>query len=302
MSPEGAERMEWQQLEYFRAVAQREHVTQAAEALSVSQSAVSRAIAQLEEELGVALFDRRGRAVALNRYGKLFLRYVDRARSELAEGRRALADAAGAEHGIVAFGFLHSLGIDVVPRMIRAFRKTYPEITFELHQNAGEALMEKLRDGSIDLCISVPGLFEHAEATWATFKNEELVASVPHDHPLATRGAIRLEELADEPFIALKHGHTLRVVVDAACARAGFTPRIAFEGEEVVTARGLVAAGLGIAVLPQAPEQREGTNDLPIRPKLRRRLGIGWLPDRYMSAATVNFRKFMLDWSRENLQ
>jgi DNA-binding transcriptional LysR family regulator len=294
--------VEWQQLEYFRAVAQREHVTHAAEALSVSQSAVSRAIAQLEHELGVALFDRRGRAVTLNRYGKLFLRYVDRARLELAEGRRALADATGSERGIVTFGFLHSLGIEVVPRMIRAFRKTHPGITFELHQSAGEALLEKLRDGSIDLCVSVPGLFEHGEAKWATFKNEELVASVPHEHPLGSRRSIRLQELAGEPFIALKHGHTLRAIVDAACARAGFTPQIAFEGEEPVTARGLVAAGLGVAVLPETPEQREGTCDVPVRPKITRRLGIGWLPDRYMSAATASFRNFMLDWSREHLQ
>lgn len=294
--------MEWQQLEYFRAVAQRQHVTQAAEALSVSQSAVSRAISQLEEELGVELFDRRGRAVTLNRYGKLFLRYVERSQAELAEGRRALADAAGEERGIVAFGFLHSLGLEVVPNMIRAFRKTHPQITFELHQNAGEALMEKLHDGSIDLCVSVPGLFERDDAVWETFTNDELVAAVPQEHRLANRSSIRLQDLAGEPFIVLKQGHTLRAIVDAACAAAGFTPRIAFEGEESVTARGLVAAGLGVALLPETPGARKGTVDLRVRPKIVRRLGIAWLPDRYMSAATTRFRDFMLDWSRRQLQ
>lgn len=293
--------MEWQQLEYFRAVAAREHVTRAAEDLSVSQSAVSRAIANLEEELGVTLFDRRGRAVVLNRYGKLFLRRVQRAHEEIDEGRRELADATGSQRGIVALGFLHSLGVELVPRLIREFRVTHPDVRFQLIQNSGEFVMEHLHAGEVDLAISVPGLFERGSETWATLTNEELFATVPRDHPLAAKTAIRLEELRPYPFVMLKLNHTMRVIVEGLCRSAGFTPKIAFEGDDAETVRGLVAAGLGVTLLSAARTPRDDIHLIPVHPKPVRTLGLGWLDDRYMSPITRQFRDFVLERARDDV-
>src|SRR5580704_1204550 len=135
--------MELQQLKYFREVAKLEHVTRAAEKLFVSQSAISRAVTQLEEELGVPLFYRQGRAVVLSRYGCLFLEHVNRALSVLESGKRLLSEQTGEESGTVSLGFLHSLGVEMVPRLIKEYRRTHPMLQFILLvQRSGEKLME----------------------------------------------------------------------------------------------------------------------------------------------------------------
>src|ERR1700752_1531330 len=123
--------MELQQLRYFREVAEREHVTRAAEKLFVSESAVSRAVTHLEEELGVPLFYRQGRAVVLSPYGRLFLEHVTRALNVLESGKRLLNEQTG-ESGTVSLGFLHSLGIEMVPRLIKEYRRKHPGIQFAL--------------------------------------------------------------------------------------------------------------------------------------------------------------------------
>jgi DNA-binding transcriptional LysR family regulator len=151
--------MELQQLKYFREVAKREHVTRAAEKLFVSQSAISRAVSQLEEELGISLFYRQGRAVVLSRYGRVFLEHVTQALSILENGKRLLSEQTGKESGSVSLGFLHSLGIEMVPRLIKEYCRKHPKIQFTLLvQRSGEMLMKELAAGNIDLCLSVPGI------------------------------------------------------------------------------------------------------------------------------------------------
>jgi len=135
--------MELQQLKYFCEVAKREHVTRTAEKLFVSQSAISRAVTQLEGELGVPLFYRQGRAVVLSPYGRLFLEHVSQALSILEDGKRLLSEQTGEESGSVSLGFLHSLGIEMVPRLIKEYRRKHPRIQFTLLvQRSGEMLMK----------------------------------------------------------------------------------------------------------------------------------------------------------------
>jgi len=287
--------VEWHQLAYFRAVARLEHVGRAALELDVSQSAVSRAVALLERELGMPLFDRRGRSVALNRFGRLFLTRVDRAFGEIDEGVREIADADGAASGVIGLAFLHSFGVDLVPRLIRTFRRGHPNVSFELRQNSGEAVVAALEAGNVDLCISVPHLFDHGNVHWNTLLTENLLANVSADHRLAKRASVRLAELADEPFILMKHGYVLRSVVDTAMQDAGIVPKIAFEGEEIGTTRGLVAAGLGVALLPPSPRRLDGVRELRVRDAgLKRDIGIGWMDDRYLSRAATAFREFVV--------
>src|ERR1700721_1537558 len=141
--------MELQQLKYFREVAEREHVTRASEKLFVSQSAVSRAITQLEKELGVPLFYRQGRAVVLSRYGSVFLEHAIRALNILESGKRLLCEQTGGESGTISLGFLHSLGVEMVPRLIKEYRRKNPGIKFTLLvQGSGGGLRKELRGGS----------------------------------------------------------------------------------------------------------------------------------------------------------
>src|SRR5260370_1143295 len=281
--------MELQQLRYFREVAEREHVTRAAENLFVSQSAISRGVTQLEEELGVPLFYRQGRAVVLSPYGRSFLEHVTRALSILENGKRLLSEQTGEESGCVSLGFLHSLGIEMVPRLIKEHRRKHPRIQFTLLvQRSGEMLMKELVAGSIDLCFSVPGMFGQSDVRWNHLLDEKLLIAMPKTHRLAARRSLSMKELSFEPFLALSPEHTLRIIFDRVCADASFLPKIAFEGMDVATLRGLIAAGLGIALLPPSPARFPGIVEIKLsQPRPVRPLGIGWVEDRYLPPCAV---------------
>ena len=283
-------------MEYFRAVAQQEHITQAAEQLAVSQPAVSRSIARLEHELGVPLFEREGRSVRLNRYGKTFLTHVERALNEIAEGQRELADMVGPLRGTVAIGFIHVLATQLLPILIRRFRAGHSQVEVKLSQGSTATLLEQLRAGDTDLCL-IATHPEQEDLRWAPLFEEEIFAVVPPDHPLAGRESVRLAELADEPFITFKPGWGLRLLNDELCRQAGFSPRVAFEGDEVATVHGLVAAGLGVALIPRTPAPREARAAwLPVsEPRCFRTIGVGWIGGRYLSAVATLFRDFIIE-------
>jgi len=292
--------VEWHQLQYFREVAQQQHVTQAAGRLSVSQPAVSRSISRLERELGVPLFDREGRTVRLNRYGKVFLARVERALTEVAEGRRELADMVGPVRGTVAVGFIHILGTQVLPVLLRRFRLEHPAVDFQLFQGSTAALLEQLTAGETDLCLMAthpeqPGL------EWVRLFEEEIFAVVPPGHPLAGRESVRLDELANEPFITFKPGWGLRQLNEELCRQAGFVPRTTFEGEEVGTVHGFVAAGLGVALIPRssAPREARAVWLHVSEPRCERTIGIAWIGDRYFSAVATLFRDFIIEYFRK---
>ncbi len=289
--------MELQQLLYFRKVAELQHFTRAAEALAVSQPALSRAVARLEDELGVRLFEREGRSIRLNRYGQVFLERVGRILQEVEAARHEMADLAGTERGTVALAFLHTLGVRLIPDLLRQFRQEHPQIGFHLGQNASGVLLKQLEAGEIDLCLA--SLFPREDQPameWVNLFSEELYLVVPPDHALAGRGTVALREAAGGDFISLKPSTGLRQISDALCREAGFAPRILFEGEEVATIRGLVQAGFGMALLPAPAEPgRLGPEWLHVStPVCRRTIGLAWRKDRYLSGAARLFRDFVL--------
>ncbi|HEV3155298.1 MAG TPA: LysR family transcriptional regulator [Candidatus Baltobacteraceae bacterium] len=291
--------MELQQLEYFRTVARTEHVTQAAEELGITQPALSRAVARLERDLGVVLFDHRGRSVRLNRYGRAYLHHVERALGALEEGQRELGDLSDRESGIIAFGFAHALGTRVVPDLIASFRAQHPRARFQLLQNASHIILAELEAGDVDLALvsPVPPAAERIESL--ELANEELFLVVPHDHRMAKRKSVRLSDLRDETFVCLREGYALRTLTDQFCAQAGFTPKIAFEGEEIATLRGLVAAGLGLAIIPASAEG--GPPELRItEPVCRRSIGLLWEPARYQPELTQRFRQHVIAAMRQS--
>lgn len=274
-------------LAYFAGVARQEHVTRAAQEMGVPQSTLSRAIVRLEEDLGVVLFARKGRTVSLTPAGRTFLTSVERA----AESVQADADPAA---GKVAFGFLHTMGSETVPGLIRAFRADHPRIRFTLVQNYGEAMIERLRAGDLDLCLTSP-VPDAPDLVARRLDEQRLRLVVPDDHRLAARKRIRLAEAADETFVTLEPGYGLRRITDDLCAEAGFTPRVAFEGEEAETLRGLVAAGLGVALLPPPAVARPGVVELTVTaPRAVREIGVAWLDGHPDTAPVAEFKRFLL--------
>lgn len=216
-------------LAYFEAVARHEHVTRAAHELGVPQSTLSRAMVRLEQDLGVALFARRGRTVSLTPAGRTFLGSAERALAEVEKAADSVRADADPTAGKVAFGFLHTMGSETVPALIRAFRADHPRVRFQLVQNYGEAMIERLRAGDLDLCLTSP-VPDAPDLVTRRLDEQRLRLVVPDDHRLAGRRRIRLAEAADETFVTLEPGYGLRRITDDLCAEAGFTPRVAFEG------------------------------------------------------------------------
>lgn len=290
--------MDLLQLKYFQVVAHMEHMTRAAEKLYIAQPSLSQSIAKLEEELGVPLFDRQGRRIHLNQFGRAFLKRVERIFRELDEGKREVADLAGLEEGSIALAVAST---QPLPDLLSGFLSRHPHVRFRLFQQQSLAtVVQQLERGEIDLCVSSPPI-EKPGITWVPLLTEEIFLLVPAGNPLARRGSIRLIEAAHESFIGLKPGHGLRDLMDEFCKRAGFVPDVVFEGDESATVRGLVTAGLGVTfvaaqTLPHGlPEQSMVLLRIE-EPVCQRTIGLAWLEDRYLSEAARRFQQFVIEY------
>jgi DNA-binding transcriptional LysR family regulator len=290
-------------LRQFAAVARTEHLTRAADLLGIPQPTLSRTIARLEADLGVPLFTRPGRNIKLTRHGRLLFDSSERALAILTGALDLLAGEADPEHGRVALAFLHTLGTDVVPRLMRDFRSVNPGVRFALVQDSASVMLEKLIAGEVDMCLTVP--LPTAPGVVARQLDEQRVdLFVPSGHPLAEGATIRLADAAGEDFICTTPGHGLRLITDELCQAAGFAPRIVFEGEQVATIRGLVGAGLGVALLPapsfvDAVPAETDPSVTAIRitaPKSARTVCLSWLADRQLTAPAAAFREFALGY------
>ncbi|MEU6329052.1 LysR family transcriptional regulator [Streptomyces sp. NPDC047049] len=277
-------------LHYFREVARREHVSRAAEELRVAQPSVSRTIARLEAELGVPLFDRQGRTIRLNRYGAAFLARVERALNELDDARREMADAAGLDGGSVAVAAETLLPLT---ELLAGFRAAHPGVTVRCLQSTPEVMHAQLRSRDVDFCIasqplSGPGL------SAVLLLREEVLLVVPAGHPLAGRERVTVAEIADEPFITTRTGHWPRALLERLFGAIGRRPVISCEGDEPGATHFLVAAGLGIGLIPAL-----GRTELPQgpfawlhldAPDCVRTLSLVRREDSYLSTAAGRFR------------
>ncbi|PRX95704.1 LysR family transcriptional regulator [Allonocardiopsis opalescens] len=281
-------------LRLFASAAAHEHVTRAAAELGLPQPTVSRRLERMQRELGATLLERTGRGVRLTRAGALLLPRVRRALDELELGLAEIAAAGSPEHGRVALAFLPTLGAQVVPALIRGFRADHPRVRFTLMQDPSAVVLSRLREGAVDLALTSP-LPSGPGLRSQVLHVQPLVLLVPEDHPLAGRRSVALAEAAGESFVGFKHGIGLRQITDELCRAAGFEPELAFEGEDADTVRGLVAVGLGVAVLPRQRRRRPGTAALAITdPPAARTLGLVWRSSALEPAVVAAFRDFVL--------
>ncbi|PKW16669.1 LysR family transcriptional regulator [Saccharopolyspora spinosa] len=290
--------MELRDLDVFLDCARTEHFGRAADARHMSQSAISKAIGRVEDELKVPLFDRQGRVVRLNRYGHLFRTHVEDALRSLQAGYAAVADATDPDQGEVALAFVPSLGPTLIPRLVQKFRTTYPKVRFLLSQGGAENVVTMLESGQVDLCLTSPDP-ERPGVEWTPLWTERLVLVTP---PGETRtdwkGPTHLHDVGDRPFVALKAGYGLRKITDALCAEAKIRPRIVFEGADVPTVRGIVGAGLGIAVLPPAagPERRWSPPETDLADAgAERTIGIAHVRGRYLPVAARRLHALLIE-------
>ncbi len=283
--------MQIEQLAYFRTVARLEHVSRAAEQLGITQPALSRAIVRLEAEIGAPLFVRHGRSIALTRYGAVFLRHAERALDAVELGRREVLDLATADAELVSLGFLRTLGAALVPQLVRAFTAAHPNVRFSFAQRNSSALEAMLLAGDVAMTLTV-GPPANALLGWERVTTQRFVLIVPPDHRFAERKSVRLNELRNETFLSFKLGHAVRDFTDELCRNAGFTPSIAFEADESNSIRGFVAAGFGIALVPQTGTADDAPGIRIADASAQREVGVAWVRDNALSDAEKSFRTF----------
>ena len=239
-------------LRYFVAVAEELHFGRAARRLNVSQPPLSVQIRTLEREVGTALLIRTQRRVELTEAGRVLLdearRLLDQAEAAVIHARRAAEGAVGR----LSIGFVSTVDYSILPPLVRRFRQKHPGIALKLLELTGDRQQMLLQSGELDLGLSIlPS--SAAGLTRRPVLREPLIAAVPASHALAARRRTALRSLAAEPFIQFPRelAPGLYDLAIAACQKAGFTPHLAQEAIQMQTILGLVAAGLGVAVVPQ---------------------------------------------------
>ena len=281
----------------FAAVARAGHLTHAAEELGISQPTLSRAMNRLEEQLGVPLFSHVGRGIQLTAHGRRLLARAEQALDVLELAGQEVAADADPEYGQVSLAHLKSLGM-TVPALLRVFRAAHPNVRFCLTEASSDRMMELLRAGEVDLCLIAP-LPEDRDIAAIPLLQQEMRLVVPAGHRWAARKSIRLADAASEDFVALREEYGSRQIADALCRAAGFTAHIGVVADAIDTARGLVAAGLGIALLPYDGASRDGTAEIPIAhapgqvPGVSRTLALAWPAHTIQPAAVALFRGFL---------
>lgn len=247
--------MELRQLRYFDAVATDQHVTNAAIRLGVAQPALSQQIKALERELGFPLLQRVGRRVQLTEAGRVFHQGIrpllDRLRATVDQA----SEAARGLTGRVVVGFTESASFSpAMTSVIATSRRTWPQVQFELVQDRTTALVQGLRERRIDVALVRPALPDDGSLRFVTLAEERLLLAVPQDHRLARRRQVAWADLAEEGFISLDPRLStsgLDQVIEEACRKAGFTRRVVQRSPLFSSSINLVAASLGVAVVPE---------------------------------------------------
>lgn len=252
--------MEFRQLRYFAAVAEELSFTRAAEKLHVSQPPLSHQIGVLEEELGSRLFVRTSRSVQLSEAGKALLPHVLAVFESLEEGRLHVQRVTQGLEGRVSVGITGSHFLGPLPHFIKDFRQSRPNVEVVLKEMAPADQLEAMTDLRVDLSFSrgiPPGSSMSGHLLW----RDATVVVLPAGHRLSSRQSLHLQDLKDEDFVSLRLGSSIFVdsVYDA-CIAARFEPRIVQQVVEVLAVLNLVAAGLGVAVVPEsvARQRAEG--------------------------------------------
>jgi LysR family transcriptional regulator, hydrogen peroxide-inducible genes activator len=241
--------MEFQQLRYVCAIAETGSFSRAAERCQVAQPSLSQQVLKLEEDLGAKLFDRLGRSVRVTEAGRAFLPHARSILSQMEAARSSVADQCADMRGSVAVGAIPTIAPYLMPRYTTSFARRHPEAKLRIVEETTPVLVESLRDLSIDVAIlALP--MRHKDLEMIPLLTEPLFAVLPRNHPNAGAKSLALRDLRGESFVMLRDGHCFRDLSITACASARVTPHIAFESGQFSSLFGMVAAGVGISLVP----------------------------------------------------
>ncbi|MGW3957649.1 LysR family transcriptional regulator [Streptomyces sp. NPDC004752] len=254
--------MQFQQLQYFVAVAETRHFTRAAEQVHVAQPSLSQQIRSLERELGADLFLRARGNITLTDAGAALLPLARRILADADTARHEVQELVQLRSGRVRLGATPSLCTGLLPDVLRAFHDRYPGIRLLIEESGSHDLVRELARGALDLALVVLPLPTPSPAlTTVELLREDLVVVSSPEAPAPGRGGrrqVRIADLEGERLVMFRHGYDLRELTVAACRSAGFEPDFAVEGGEMDAVLGFVRAGLGLAVVPRMVATRSG--------------------------------------------
>lgn len=263
--------MELRHLHYFITVAEELHFSRAAERLHISQPPLSQQIQNLEDEFGVKLFERTKRQVHLTEAGKVFLEHCYLVLAQLEQAVAVTQQIGRGEVGRLVISFVGTAMYTLLPKIFRVFREQFPAVELRLHELTTAQQIQALYDKQIDVgivrsAISEPGLSVEC------FLPESLVLALPETHPLSAQAQVSLSLLANESFVLFpaKLGPLFYEQIIRSCQQAGFYPKVAQEAVQMQTIVGLVAAGLGIAIVPASLQNfhRSGVMYRPLKEEI----------------------------------
>lgn len=298
--------MELTQLEYFLETAKRQHITQAAEALNITQPALSKVISRLEGDLGVKLFDREGKRIQLNEYGQVALRYAEKILYTIGDMQAELQEMSQGRVGSIRIGSSFPSGEpNWLLEKVRSFAFARPDIGFHLQQYSTAHLLSALENREIDLAISSSPITEES-VQWTQLFVEPMGVILSRHHPLAAREALSLVDLREEHFYCNNANSDVQELTYHFCALAGFRPNVHFECEFPSFIGHAVSLGYGISIISNRgyknstikPVQEPWEENIVFRPLLepycRRVCGVAIPKDRRLPRAAQDFYQHLL--------
>ena len=319
--------MELRQLQYVVQIAKEKNFSRAAEKLHIAQPSLSQQLSKLEREIGVMLFQRSTNSVELTHAGKLFVDQAQKVLDLVEQIKQEMDDISLMRKGKLVIGSLPITGSHILPRVLPVFQSLYPEIEVTLLEETSSNLEMLTAQGQTDLTLlSYP--VSDASLVCERLIEEEILLALPAHHrligesedgmnrksdhliealnqtgverPIPARSTpVHMAALQNENFIILKKGHGFRQITIDLCRNAGFDPNIVFESSNIETVQSLVAAGMGIALVPEMVARSKWSEFVPAYLRLEgrpsRTLVIAHRKDRYMSKAAKAFIQTMMD-------
>ena len=288
--------MEMQQLRYVVAVARTGNFSRAAEHCHVAQPSLSQQIQKLEDELGERLFDRLKREVKLTAHGEAFLRRAVRILEEAAAAKREATDAQDLLRGTLTIGALPTLAPYLLPAALAAFTKKFRGVEIVIHEDTTARLLKLAHGYEIDFALASQPIHDERLEVKDLF-SEELLLALPPAHRLARKRSVSAADLAGENLIVMKEGHCLGDQVLGFCERRELKAKISFRSAQLETVQALVAAGLGLSLVPAMAAQTERENLPKYRslssPKPQRKIVAVWPKQRPPGRAAREFLKLV---------
>ncbi|QRN97438.1 LysR family transcriptional regulator [Archangium violaceum] len=290
--------MNTEQLRAFAQVAREGRLTVAAKQLGMSQPGLSRQLQALEKELGVRLLVRTPGGAVLTDAGERFLPHARRALDALAAGTAELGELTTTPRGTVSLGALQTVGMYLLPELVREFKSRYPEVLPRLSEGMHDALEAGIASGELDLCImSLP--LRRVDLVAQKLWEEEMVLVVPGGHRLARlKRPVALTEVVEEPLVVIP-GMSGTHALEAACEARGVKPRVAVEVDNAEGLRRMVEQGLGVALLPALMAREHEARGFDVvevtKGGPRRQVVLVHRGEEYLTAAARALKSFIVE-------